>query len=114
MNDHEVDARLKVLFAQQTPAADPAFSDRVILLAAWEQAERRARRRAVRRLTSEALGLIAVLAAFALLARAGPAAADAGDTIPLASPAMLGLAMLVLWLLVGFRPAGDDEVTARS
>ncbi|HVM38025.1 MAG TPA: hypothetical protein VM265_06535 [Sphingomicrobium sp.] len=105
MNEQDVDARLRALLAERPPAPDPAFSDRVIGLAAFEQAERRARRRAVRRLASETLALVAVLATFALLARAGPVAADLGDTIPLASPAMLGLAMLVLWALVGFRPA---------
>lgn len=107
MNEHDVDARLHALFAEPPSAPNPAFSERVIALAAYEQAERRARRRAMRRAASETLALIAVLATFALLARAGPAAADFGDTIPLASPAMFGLAMLGLWAwaVVGFRPA---------
>ena len=105
MNEQDVDARLKALFAERPPAPDPAFSDRVIGLAAWEQIERRARRRALRRTASETLALIAVLASFALLARSGPVADDLGDAIPLASPAMLGLAMLALWAVVAFRPA---------
>ena len=105
MNEHDVDARLKALFAEPPPAPDPAFSERVIALAAYERTERRARRRLVRRVASDTLALIAVLATFVLLARAGPIAADFGDTIPLASPAMLGLAMLGLWAAVGFRPA---------
>ena len=107
MND--IDARLTLLFAEHPPAPDPAFSDRVIMLAAYEQAERRARRRALRRLASETMALVAVLAAFALLARAGPVAADVGDTVPLASPAMLGLAMLALWAIVGTRPAAASR-----
>lgn len=103
MNEQDVDVRLRALFAERQAAPDPAFSDRVIALAACEQIERRARRRAVRRVTSETLALVAVLASFALLARAGPEAADLGDAVPLASPAMLGLALLALWTVVGFR-----------
>ena len=105
MNEHDVDARLKALFAERPPAPDPAFSDRVIVLAGFEQIERRARRRAVRRVASETLALIVVVATFALLARAGPEAADLGETLPIASPAMLGLAMLALWAVAAFRPA---------
>ena len=105
MNEHDVDARLKALFDEGLPAPDPTFSQRVIMLAAYDQAERRARRRALRRVTSETLALIAVLATFVSLARSGPVSADLGDTIPLASPAMLGLAMLGLWVLAGYRPA---------
>lgn len=105
MKEHDVDARLKALFAAPPSAPDPAFSERVIALAAYEQVQRRTRRVAVRRLASETLALIAVLSTFVLLARRGPAAADLGDTISLASPSMLGLAMLGLWSLVAFRPA---------
>ena len=109
MNEHDVDARLKALFDEPPPAADPAFSDRVIRLTAFEQTRRQARRRAVRRVTSETLALIAVLATFALLARTGPVVADLGGTIPLASPAMLGLAIVGLWAFVGFRPAASGR-----
>lgn len=116
MNEHEVNARLHALFAEPPSAPNPAFSERVIALAAYEQTERRARRRAVRRVASETLALISVLATFALLARAGPVAADFGDTIPLASPAMLGLAMLGLWAwaVVGFRPLADSQAARFS
>lgn len=105
MTDHDIDARLSALFAKDPPIADPAFSERVVALAAYEQAERRARRRAYRRVASETTALAAVLATFALLARAAPVAANLGDSVPLASPAMLGIAMLGLWALVGLRPA---------
>lgn len=105
MNEDDADARLKLLFAERPPAADPTFSDRVLLLAAYEQAERRARRRAMHRLASETLALIAVLGSFAVLVRTAPVAAGLGGTIPLADPAMLGLAMLGLWGLVAARPA---------
>lgn len=105
MNEDDFDARLKALLAEPSAIPDPAFSDRIIALAAYEQAERRALHLALRRLASETLALSAVLVTFALLARIGPGAADFRDTIPLASPAMFGLAMLGLWALVGFRPA---------
>ena len=103
MNELEVDARLKALFAERPAAPDPAFSDRVIALAAYEQAERRMRRRAADGVARETLALIAVLTTFALLARAGSVAANFGDTIPLTSPAMLGLVTIGLWAMVGFR-----------
>ena len=105
MNSSDVDARLEALFAEHPPAPDPAFSDRIIALAAFDQADRRRRRRAIRSVGSEILALVAVLATFALLARTGPVAADLGDTVPLTSPAMLGLVMLGLWALVGFQSA---------
>ena len=54
---------------------------------------------------AETLALVAVVATFAILASAAPEAAAFGDTLPLASPAMLGVAMLGLWALVGVRPA---------
>lgn len=105
MNEHEVDLRLRALFDDPLPAADPAFSDRVVALAAYEQSVRLTRRRMARRITSETLALVAVLVTFTLLARAAPMPADLGDTVPLASPAMLGLTMLALWAMVGLRPA---------
>lgn len=105
MNENDIDARLAALFAEHPRAPDPEFSERVIALAAYDQAQRRARRRAYRRVASETLALTAVLATFALLASATPVPAAASDTIPLASPAMLGLAILGLWALVGVRPA---------
>lgn len=109
MNEDNVDARLKAMFAERPPIPDAAFSDRVIALAVYEQTERRARTRAMRRVMNETLAMFAVLATFALLARSGPGAADLGDTIPLASPAMLGLAMLGLWAVVSLRPAAAER-----
>lgn len=105
MTEHDIDARLSQLFAQPPPTADMEFADRIVALAAYDQAERRVRVRAYSRVATETFALIAVLATFALLASAAPVAADLGDTIPLASPAMLGVAMLGLWALVGLRPA---------
>lgn len=109
MTEPDLDARLAALFADNPAVSNPAFADRVLALAAYDQAERRARARAYRRIGTEALALIAVLATFAWLANAAPAAADLGDTIPLASPAMLGVAMLGLWALIGMRPAATGR-----
>lgn len=109
MTDTDLDARLSALFADGPPVPDPAFSERIVALAAYDQAERRARGRAFRRVASETVALIAVLATFAILARAAPGAVEFGDTLPLASPAMLGVAMLGLWALVGLRPAATGR-----
>ena len=45
--------------------------------------------------------LAAVLASFAVLARAEPMLAGASDSISLGGPAMLGLIALLMWALVG-------------
>lgn len=105
MTDSSLDARLAALFAEPMPAPDPGFTGRIVALAAHDLAVRRARRRAFQRIGIEALGLAAVIAAFALLARSAPDAAGFGDVMTLANPALLGLAMLTLWGLVGLRPA---------
>ena len=105
MTDHDIDAQLCKLFAEEPPVPDPAFSERIVALAAYDRAERRSRTRAFRRIAIETVGLTAVLATFAILARAAPTAVEFGDTLPLASPALLGLAMLVMWTIVGIRPA---------
>jgi len=106
MTDDEIDARLAALMAEPAPAPDPAFADHVVALARFDLARRRARRRALARVGREALALVAVLATFALLARlpSGPVA-GAGDALPLASPAMLGVILLGLWALVVNRPS---------
>ena len=99
----DVDARLAALLADRVePAPDPAFADRVIALAAYDLRVRKSRRGAFAQVARETLGLAAVLAAFAFLAGMGPAIGF-GDVIPAGSPAMLGLAMLLLWVVVTSR-----------
>ncbi len=101
---NDVDARLAFLLADRADApADHAFADRVVALAAHDLRVRKVRRQAMAQVTREAVALAAVLAAFVLLARIGPGAADLGDMVPLASPAMLGLVMLAVWGLVAAR-----------
>lgn len=99
-----LDDRLTALLADRAPApADEAFAERVVALAAYDQRIRQAQRRGIARVGREALALVAILGCFVGLARAAPEAAGLGETIPLASPAMLGLLMLALWLLISLR-----------
>lgn len=111
MTQDALDARLSALLTEPEPAADPAFAERIVALAAHDLAVRRWRRRALARVGREAAGLAAVLAAFAALAGLGEAA-GLGDLVPLGSPAMLGLAMLGLWGLVALR--GDNGVSLET
>ena len=101
----DVDRRLAALLAAPPLSPDPDFTARVIALAAYDLAVARKRKRAILQVAKEALGLAAVLASFALLARLVPDSAGLGDAVPLGSPAMIGVALLGLWALVGGRPA---------
>lgn len=105
MSDIGLDARLTALLAEPPPPADSVFADRIVALAAHDLAMARARRRAIERVGIETLALIAIIAAFAVLARLSPGAAGLGDAVGLESPAALGLVLLALWGLVGHRPA---------
>lgn len=88
----DLDRRLAALFAEADPMPDPASADRIVALAAHDQAVRRARRRALLRIGKEALGLGAVLSSFVLLSRYAPegTAAGLGDSRA-GNAAMLGL-----------------------
>ena len=92
------ETRLAALFGRDE-IADEGFSERVVALAALEDRLASRRREQVRRIAGEALGLAAILIAFAALARFAPV----GDVVPLASPAMVGLMLLGTWLAVGVR-----------
>jgi len=97
----DIDARIAALLADPQPARpDSAFADRIVALAAYDLSTRKSRHRALIQVGREALGLAAVLASFAFLARAGPLPAGLGDAIGLGSPAMAGLAMLLMWSIV--------------
>lgn len=103
----DIDIRLAGLLRDHTDApTDQAFVDRIIALAGHDLRVRRMRRRAIAQVAREAVALAAVLGAFVLLARIGSNAADFGDMIPLASPAMMGLIMLLVWGLVSGRAQG--------
>ncbi|HVF37901.1 MAG TPA: hypothetical protein VNA29_08185 [Sphingomicrobium sp.] len=101
----DLDRRLGSLFAEPPPPPDPAFADRIVALAAHDQAMRRAHRRALIRIGKEALGLGTIVSTFVLLARYAPdgSAAGMGDSLALGSPAMLGFALLAIWGLAGTR-----------
>lgn len=102
----DLDRRLAALFAGPDPVPDAAFADRIIALAAHDQAVRVARRRALARVAKEAIALTAIFASFAFLARHAPDAASAGfgDSIALGSQAMMGLVALVFGSLAAARP----------
>lgn len=109
MTDPDLDRRLKALFAEPPPSPDPDFAVRVVALAAYDLSLRRARRRGLVRIAGETAALVAVLGAFALIARLPTGKlAGFGDTIALASPAMLAVALLAMWALVATR----DPATA--
>lgn len=105
MTATDIDARLSALLNEPAPSPDPAFADRVVALARHDLSVRRARRRAIEQVAIEALALGAVAAAFVFLAGSASLPAGFGDSVGLASPAMLGLAMLAMWTVVGVRPA---------
>ena len=99
----DLDRRIAALFDLPPPQPDAEFTARVVALAQYDLAVARARRRSAAQVSHEALGLAAVLASFVLLARNAPDAASLAGQIPLGSPAMLGVAMLLLWGLVATR-----------
>ncbi len=106
MNEAELDARLASLLRDGSPRqGSDDFADRVIALAAYDLSQRRWRRRTAVRIGLETLGLIAVLFVFAMLARMAPESVGWGNILPLASPAMAGLVMLLMWSLVSVSPA---------
>jgi hypothetical protein len=101
----DIDRRLAALLAEPPLSPDPDFAARVVALAAYDLSIARKRKRAIAQVAIEALGLAAVLASFVLLARMVPESAGLGDAVPFGSPAMIGVALLGLWALVGSRPA---------
>lgn len=109
MTDAAHDARLIALLAETAPSPDPAFSDRIIALARHDLAMRQSRRRSLGRVGIETAALAAVITAFALLSRSAPDPAGFGDTIGLANPALLGLAMLAMWTVAAVRPVAGGR-----
>ena len=103
---NELDRKLtNLLRDDRLPDADPAFADRIVALAAHDLQRRNARARLKRRFAIEGVGLAGAVATFALLSLMGGNVAGAGDSVPLTSPAMMGVLTLSLWLLATVRPA---------
>ena len=98
----EIDLKLKALLASPARPEDGAFAERVRLRVLAEQRLADAERKAWRRFAAEAAASVGILAAFVLLARSAPG--EAGEIVPLFSPAMLGLVLLALWVAVAARP----------
>ena len=94
------DDKLVAMFATlDEPVADDGFTGRVLALAALDERMAARRHGAALRIGGEAAALAGVLALFAGLSSIGPAS----DVVPLASPAMIGLLLLGLWLSLGVR-----------
>jgi hypothetical protein len=97
MND-ELDRGLKALFAEPEREPDEAFAARVrwsIIAGERIQAQRQALRR---RAVAEAAATSALVASFALLVRVSPLT-DPGSAVPLSSPIMAGLMLLMLGMI---------------
>jgi hypothetical protein len=106
MNEAELDARLAALLRDEPPVpGSDIFADRIVALAAHDLSRRQWRRRTAGRIGRESLGLVAVLFAFIVLAGMAPESLGPGDFLPLSSPGMAGLVMLVLWSFVSLSPA---------
>lgn len=106
MTEADIDARLAELLREADPTEhDPAFAEKIVSLAASDLARRQWFRRTAVRVGMETAAFGAVLASFTLLARAAPESAGFGDSIPLTSPAMAGLAVLLMWGLTTLSPA---------
>lgn len=100
----DIDLKLEALLRAPERAPDEAFAvgmERTILVEARLLA---ARRVAWTRFGVEMLAAACAIVAFLLLARLTPA--DSEGLVPLFSPAMVGLLILALWLLVSVRPSG--------
>jgi Na+-transporting NADH:ubiquinone oxidoreductase subunit NqrB len=104
MNDEEaMDARLGALLRGADRAPDEAFLMRVERVLAAERQMEVHRRAAWRRFAGEAVASAAVAAAFILLGRSAPAAGELD--LAIASPLPAAGLLLILWLVVAFRPA---------
>ena len=96
MTDDEFDALLAETFAPPRRGPDRAFVARIGAAVAEAERFRAWRRRALRRLGSEALVLLALAGAAATLAR-DPGVAEALAASPFAIPAAVG-ALFIAWL----------------
>ena len=115
-----IDLKLKALLSSPERPADDAFAMRMTRLVMAEEtllAERRAaaeekllaaRRAAWKRFGTEMAAAAAAIVVFILLAKAGPAP-DSSRIVPVFSPAMAGLLLLALWLIVSWRPSTADS-----
>ncbi|HEX8215634.1 MAG TPA: hypothetical protein VF582_09225 [Allosphingosinicella sp.] len=104
MNDQEsIDARLGALLRGAERGPDDVFVSRVQRAVAAEHRMEAQRRAAWRRFGGEAAASLAVAAAFVLIGRTAPAGADLD--LAIASPLPAAGLLLILWMVVAFRPA---------
>ena len=104
MSEEEaIDARLGALLRGTDRAPDEAFVARLERALAAERRMEAQRRAAWRRFAAEAAASVAVAAAFILIGRVAPDAPELGALASSPLPAA-GL-LLILWMVVAFRPA---------
>ena len=99
----EMDLRIETLLKAPERAPDEAFALHLRDAVLVEERLRSARRAAWRRFASEMAAAAAAIAAFWLLARLTPP--DSEGLVPLFSPAMAGILLLVLWVAVTVKPS---------
>jgi len=107
MNQADIDRRLGLLIRGPQPAADDAFADRVVSAVLVDRSFRQARKRAWHRATLDCAGAVTVGATFFFLSQTEHA--SVAGTISLQGPAMAGLIMLVLWVLVALPASAGDR-----
>jgi hypothetical protein len=99
MNE-QIDAQLKTLLVDADRGVDEPFAARMRKLVAIEERLRADRRARWMRFAVEMMATSVVLAAFLLMATVR---SEAGDVIPLFSPAGAGLLLLAIWVAVSTR-----------
>ena len=101
--EEDIDARIGAALRGSNRDPDPVFLARVERALLAERRMEAQRRSAWRRFAAEAAATIAVAVAFVVIARAGPAPGDLERIA--ASPASAATVLLLIWLVVAFRPA---------
>ncbi len=108
MSDEEaIEAKLGALLRGAEREPDAAFIRRVERALAAERLMDAQRRAAWRSFAAEAAASAAVAAAFVLMGRAAPAAGELG--LLTASPVAAAGLLLILWMVVAFRPGATKE-----
>jgi hypothetical protein len=102
------DERIAALFASSEREPDPIFVARIERAVRADQRAAAARRTAWRRFAVECAASAAIVTAFGLLWRLGPAAAPL-DQIPVAPAAAAAVLLLGLWFGVELRPSATGR-----
>ena len=104
--EEAMDAKLGALLRGPERTPDEAFLSRVERALAAERRMEAQRRAAWRRFAGEAAASVAVAAAFVLIGRGVPAVDDL--ELAIATPLPAAGLLLILWMVVAFRPAAAE------